>query len=79
MKVLKDILYKVKLLAVNGPTDISIQNVVFDSRAVGNASLFVAIGGLQVDGHDFIDKAIDQGANAVSCENYPENLSEKVT
>ncbi|MDZ7847826.1 MAG: UDP-N-acetylmuramoyl-L-alanyl-D-glutamate--2,6-diaminopimelate ligase [Owenweeksia sp.] len=42
-------------------------------------SVFVAIHGTQVDGHDFIDQSIAQGAAAVVCEKMPPQLDEKVT
>lgn len=77
--ILSDILYKVSLKAVSGKTDIDIQNIVFDSRQVKAGSLFVAIGGTQVDGHNFIEKAIELGASAILCEQLPEILHENVT
>ena len=39
--------------------------VEFDSRKVTSGSLFVALPGVRVDGHDFAEKAIEQGAVAV--------------
>lgn len=77
--ILSDILYKVSLQAVSGITDIDIQNIVFDSRQVKRGSLFVAIGGTQVDGHNFIEKAIELGAAAILCERLPEKTHENVT
>lgn len=65
MAELKDILYKVSLVEVAGTTDLRIDSVQFDSRKVAPGSLFVAIEGTQFDGHDYIEKALDQGAVAV--------------
>jgi UDP-N-acetylmuramoyl-L-alanyl-D-glutamate--2,6-diaminopimelate ligase len=48
--------------------DLEITGVESDSRRVTPGALFVAIGGHSVDGHDFIDKAIAQGAAAIVCE-----------
>ncbi|MBL7472471.1 UDP-N-acetylmuramoyl-L-alanyl-D-glutamate--2,6-diaminopimelate ligase [Robertkochia sediminum] len=79
MKILKDILYKVNIEAVVGSTDIRINEVNFDSRKVGLDDVFVAIGGVQVDGHAYISKALDQGALAVICEVMPEQLVNGVT
>lgn len=79
MKVLKDILYQVKILTVVGSTDISIRDIVFDSRKVGEKSLFIAQSGTQVDGHLYIAKAVMQGACAVVCEVLPAVLEEQVT
>lgn len=79
MKVLKDILYKVTVNAVFGRTNQGISKVVFDSRKVEANCLFVAQRGLNFDGHDFIDKAIENGAVAVVCENLPNQLNNNCT
>ena len=50
-------------------TDIEISGIQCDSRLVEKGSLFVAVKGTTVDGHDFIGKAVEQGAVAVVCEN----------
>ena len=55
MAELKDILYKVSLKSVSGTTGIPVEQVCFDSRVAGKNSLFVAVKGTQVDGHDFIE------------------------
>ena len=47
--------------------DAVITGLAIDSRAVTPGDLFVAIDGEQVDGHDFIDKALDNGAVAIAC------------
>jgi len=39
----------------------------YDSRLVRQGELFVAIKGYQVDGHDYIEKALDNGAVAIVC------------
>jgi UDP-N-acetylmuramoyl-tripeptide--D-alanyl-D-alanine ligase len=44
-----------------------IHGVVVDSRQVEEGSLFVALPGQRVDGHDFIPEAIKRGAAAVLC------------
>ena len=71
MKKLSDILYKVHTTALAGNTDIDIVDVQIDSRKVVKGSLFIAMKGVGVDGHQFIDKAIEQGAVAIVCENMP--------
>ncbi|TYB79214.1 UDP-N-acetylmuramoyl-L-alanyl-D-glutamate--2,6-diaminopimelate ligase [Bizionia myxarmorum] len=78
MMILKDILYKVPLLAVAGSTSVSINDVVFDSRKVAKNDVFVAIKGTLSDGHDYIQTAIDQGCAAIVCEHTPENRAENV-
>lgn len=72
MIVLKDILYKVTINAVVGTTNVSINAIQFNSRDIVENDLFVAIKGSLADGHDYIEKAIEQGAIVVVCENLPE-------
>ncbi len=47
-----------------GLSDIDVTGVTFDSRAVRRGSLFVAIPGIHVDGHDFVAAAAAAGAAA---------------
>ncbi|QRM88200.1 UDP-N-acetylmuramoyl-L-alanyl-D-glutamate--2,6-diaminopimelate ligase [Lacinutrix sp. WUR7] len=75
----KDILYKVNINAVVGSTDVFIRNIAFDSRKIAISDAFVAIKGSVVDGHDYIDLAIKQGAMVVVCEIMPHNFNPKVT
>jgi UDP-N-acetylmuramoyl-L-alanyl-D-glutamate--2,6-diaminopimelate ligase len=79
MKLLKDILYKVPIVDVVGSTSLPVVDVTFDSRKVKKGTLFVALKGVQTDGHLFIDKAINLGAKAVVCEEMPSQIEEKVT
>jgi UDP-N-acetylmuramoyl-L-alanyl-D-glutamate--2,6-diaminopimelate ligase len=77
--ILSEILYKIPLQTVAGKTDIEIKNIIFDSRNVVKGSLFVAIGGTKVDGHQFINKAIESGASAILCEHLPDKLQDEIT
>jgi UDP-N-acetylmuramoyl-L-alanyl-D-glutamate--2,6-diaminopimelate ligase len=79
MSILKDILYKVAIEAVKGSTDITINKMDFDSRKIGSNDIFVAIRGSISDGHDFIEKAIEQGAVAVICDTFPVNIAKGIT
>jgi len=79
MAILKEIIYKVSLQSVSGDMDKQISDVHIDSREVRSDGLFVAIRGNTVDGHDFIDKAIQQGATAVLCEQMPGQLQAGIT
>ena len=54
-----------------GNSDKQITSTVFDSRKIEQGSLFVAVRGTQVDGHQYIQKAIKQGAVAIVCEEIP--------
>ncbi len=72
MKTLADILYTVPITAVAGTTDVIISNIQIDSRKVSHRTVFVAVKGTTSDGHQFISKAIEQGAVAIVCEEMPE-------
>lgn len=79
MKNLKDILYKTSIEAIKGSTDLSINKIEFDSRKISSGDVFVAIKGTVADGHQYIDKCIAQGAVAIVCEVFPENIQEGIT
>ncbi len=79
MTSLKDILYGVGLTAVSGTTAKLVNHICFDSRSVGLDDVFVAIKGTQSDGHAYIKKAIDLGANAIVCEKMPEELINEIS
>ncbi len=77
--MLKDILYKVKLLAVQGSTDVEIDSLQIDSRAVNINTCFISVKGEAVDGHNYIDAAIANGAVAIIVEVMPKNLQNGIT
>jgi UDP-N-acetylmuramoyl-L-alanyl-D-glutamate--2,6-diaminopimelate ligase len=77
--VLQDILYKVSIRSVQGSTHVQVNELHIDSRSVKSGAVFIAIKGVSADGHQFIDKAIAQGAVAVICEAMPASFKEGVT
>ena len=79
MKAVSDILIKCNVIDIVGMNDKMVSNIVFDSRKSNVDSVFFAIRGTQVDGHDYIDKAVEQGCRAVVCEQLPENVDADVT
>jgi UDP-N-acetylmuramoyl-L-alanyl-D-glutamate--2,6-diaminopimelate ligase len=60
---------------VNRFSHIEVSGITHDSRNVESGSIFVAVPGIHVDGHDYIPHAIEQGAAAVvgtqSIDNLP--------
>ncbi|HKK77272.1 MAG TPA: UDP-N-acetylmuramoyl-L-alanyl-D-glutamate--2,6-diaminopimelate ligase [Saprospiraceae bacterium] len=78
MKLLSDLLESCDPLKVVGSINIDIKKLDFDSRKVESESLFFAREGTQVDGHQFIPKAIAAGAKAIVCENLPGDLPQGV-
>ncbi|MEZ7876554.1 MAG: UDP-N-acetylmuramoyl-L-alanyl-D-glutamate--2,6-diaminopimelate ligase [Polaribacter sp.] len=79
MKNLKDILYKVAITKVFGTTNVAVKNLVFDSRKIENEDVFIAQKGVSVDGHLYINKAIDLGATVIVCEDFPETQKDEIT
>lgn len=79
MKKLKDILYKVSVEQIIGSTDVFVNSLESDSRKIELDAFFIALKGVSVDGHQFIDKAIRQGAKAVLCEEIPDTIVNGIT
>ncbi len=59
--------------------DVEVSDLVFDSRKVSSFALFVAVKGTQVDGHEFIQTAIEKGAKSIVCEALPATLEKDIT
>lgn len=79
MKNLKDILYMVALEEVSGTTDMWIDGITTDSRLVNSDTLFVAINGTNIDGHDFIEQLIEKGIKVILCEKIEPKYLGKAT
>ena len=79
MAILQDILYKVHLKQVQGSTALEVNGIQIDSRKVVAGNVFVAIRGVQSDGHAFIDKAVSLGAVAIVCEEIPALVADGIT
>ncbi|WP_424963708.1 UDP-N-acetylmuramoyl-L-alanyl-D-glutamate--2,6-diaminopimelate ligase [Ekhidna sp.] len=79
MQTLKDILFGVSLKSITGNRDEKVAGVAFDSRKVEKDFLFVAVKGLTVDGHDYVEGALEKGAKVIVCEHTPKNIKEDIT
>ncbi|MFN8247648.1 MAG: UDP-N-acetylmuramoyl-L-alanyl-D-glutamate--2,6-diaminopimelate ligase [Ferruginibacter sp.] len=77
--MLNDILYKVNIKSVNGSTSVEVKDLQTDSRKITTGSCFIALVGTTVDGHQFIDKAVEAGAVAIICETMPQQMKEGIT
>lgn len=73
-KRLSTLIDKINVIYTN-QIDLEIEGLAYDSRAVENGFLFIALPGLHVDGHNFIEKAISLGASAIL---YSKTLPEKM-
>lgn len=76
---LNELLKNITPIKIIGNDDVEITGVNIDSRRIKTGHLFVAMKGTQVDGHQFIGKAIELGAISVLCEELPEELQEGIT
>ena len=79
MAHLQDILYKVSIRSVHGELDKEVSDLQTDSRKVGPGSLFLALRGTHVDGHQFIPQVTAAGVTIVISEEFPATLKEGVT
>lgn len=68
LMILKQLLSSLGPAQVEGPLDREVAGLTCDSRRVTPGMVFVAIPGLNADGHSFIDSAIERGAAAVIYE-----------
>ena len=76
---LSNLLYGVSIKSVIGNISlVEVSKIEFDSRKVMNSDLFISIKGVTVDGHDYIDAAIKNGASTVVVVNIPENKQEGI-
>ena len=78
MKYLTHILQNIVPLETKGSVVLAIKSLALDSRKVSESTLFFALRGTQVDGHEYIQKAIQKGAVAIVCEEFPENLQNDI-
>ncbi len=79
MKKLTDILVDIPVLKKEGDTNLNIERLQYDSRKIAPNDLFIALEGVQVDGHKFITKAIQQGATVVVVQKWQKNLPSSIT
>ncbi len=79
MKALSFIFQGIEILRIIGSKERVIDQLSLDSRKVKKSALFAALRGVTADGHAFIDKAIENGASVILCEELPEELKEGVT
>lgn len=71
MLTLKDLLLNIRSLEILGDAAVAVSALSIDSRSAGAGTVFIALAGTAVDGHDYIDKAVVAGAAAVVCEHLP--------
>jgi len=74
---LNELIKNIEISALQGSAAVEVSRIEFDSRKVTAGTAFVAQRGVHVDGHNYIEKAVNSGASVVFCEEIPEVLSGK--
>jgi UDP-N-acetylmuramoyl-L-alanyl-D-glutamate--2,6-diaminopimelate ligase len=77
--ILSEILKNIDVKDIIGNPHADIKSLQLDSRKVEQGGLFFAVKGTAADGHNYISKAIEQGARAVVCQTLPSELAEGVS
>lgn len=66
--LLKELVEQLAPVSVEGTLDREVAGIAYDSRRVTPGTVFVAVRGENVDGHDYIHNALDRGASAIIYE-----------
>lgn len=77
-KKLIDIIDESLIIEVSGNQEVDVESIEIDSRQVVAGSMYVAIPGSAVDGHRFIDAAIEAGATSILCKTMPKDVNPEV-
>ncbi len=78
MKAIRDLIKNIRA-EVTGNDQVTVFHLTYDSRYVGEGSLFFAVRGTQADGHHYMEEVIRKGAAAIVCETLPKVLLPSVT
>lgn len=62
---LSELIHNCEIVSIKGDENVEVINITSDSRLVQNGALFVAVEGINTDGHDYIGKSIEQEAAVV--------------
>ena len=79
MKKIKDILSNINITKSEMSADLRIAQIRYDSRLVQDGDVFVALKGVKADGHQFIEKAVQNGAKLAIVEDWQDNLPADVS
>lgn len=76
---LKDLLKNIDVIEIKGDENIDVTGILTDSRKAIPGSAFIALKGVQVDGHQYINNALDLGAKVVIYQEKIDTSKEDVT
>lgn len=69
--ILSKLIKEINDCVIYGNSDVEVTSVAYDSRKIGQGSLFVCVKGYNVDGHVYIEKAVENGASVIVVEDMP--------
>ena len=78
MKMISQLLGKLSPIAIHGNPDTHILGLQIDSRKITAGQLYAAMPGTTVDGHQFIESCIENGATGILCSTLPKELNPEV-
>jgi UDP-N-acetylmuramoyl-L-alanyl-D-glutamate--2,6-diaminopimelate ligase len=79
MKSLKEIMNDIATLEAKGDLDVSISSISLNSMQISEGGLFIAIVGEKLDGHEYINDAINKGAIVIVHEKDLPEYKEGIT
>ena len=79
MKELLQLLQSIDVIKIIGDTHREISGIVSDSRCAAKDMMFVAVRGVNVDGHQYIPQLNGKGLGAIICEQLPQSIDGDVT
>lgn len=79
MKKLNEIINGLAIEEIIDKKDVAIKGLELDSRKVESGFIFFAISGTHNNGHNFINKAIENGACVIICEIMPDDIKKDIT
>jgi len=79
MKQLSQLLKSIDVVEIVGDINREISEIVSDSRIASKDMLFVAVRGVNVDGHQYIPQLLGKGLAAIVCEELPQSIDSNVT
>lgn len=74
---LSQLLEHIQVIQYNN-VHVTVTGITYDSRKVEHGFIYVARKGSNADGHDYIQKAIQNGASCIVCERLPEDVEQTI-
>ena len=71
---LKELFRNIEIVKFIGIKDRIVNNVTNNSSLIKSNDLFIAIDGNTIDGHLFINDAIDNGSKNIVCKKIPDKI-----